>query len=50
MIIQKTKLVEFFSDFNGFKVVMKNLNYDFIKNIIVSLSFKSTNLENNGVF
>jgi len=33
MIIQKTKLVEFFSDFNGFKVVMKNLNYDFIKNL-----------------
>ena len=33
MIIQKTKLVEFFSDFNGFRVVMKNLNYDFIKNL-----------------
>jgi putative glutamyl-tRNA(gln) amidotransferase subunit C len=27
------KSVEFFSDFNGFKVVMKNLNYDFIKNL-----------------
>ena len=33
MIIQKTKLVEFFSDFNGFRVVIKNLNYDFIKNL-----------------
>lgn len=33
MIIQKTKLVEFFSDFNGFRVVMKNLNYVFIKNL-----------------
>ena len=33
MIIQKIKLVEFFSDFNGFRVVMKNLNYDFIKNL-----------------
>ena len=33
MIIQKTKLVEFFPDFNGFRVVMKNLNYDFIKNL-----------------
>lgn len=27
------KSVEFFSDFNGFRVVMKNLNYDFIKNL-----------------
>ena len=27
------KAVEFFSDFNGFRVVMKNLNYDFIKNL-----------------
>lgn len=33
MIIQKIKLVEFFSDFNGFRLVMKNLNYDFIKNL-----------------
>ena len=27
------KSVEFFSDFNGFRVVIKNLNYDFIKNL-----------------
>ena len=27
------KSVEFFSDFNGFRMVMKNLNYDFIKNL-----------------
>ena len=27
------KSVEFFSDFNGFRVIMKNLNYDFIKNL-----------------
>ena len=31
MIIQKTKLVEFFSDFNEFRVIMKNLNYSYIE-------------------
>ena len=29
----ENKISWIFSDFNGFRVVMKNLNYDFIKNL-----------------